>query len=110
MSTDFDPETDFDFDSDFEQTLEDFEDLDIDDNEDATIRTAVLSKNNMIALLCYKSAAEGAAICRVDPREQNPAVQVYDDPAKALEWFTRSLRTSRKNGWAVIYDGLPLQG
>jgi hypothetical protein len=110
MSNDFDSDTDFDFDGDFEQTLEDFEDLDLDDSEDATIRTAVLSKNNMIALLCYKSAAEGAAICRVDPREQNPAVQVYDDPAKALEWFARSLRTSRKNGWAVIYDGLPLQG
>ena len=110
MNNDFDYETDFDFEGDFEHTIDDFDDFETDDSEDSVVRTAVLSKNNMIALLCYKSAAEGAAICRVDPREQHPSVQVYDDPAKALEWFTRSLRTSRKNGWDVVYDGLPLQG
>src|SRR3954454_12903699 len=110
MSNEFDSHPDFDFDGEFSQTIEDFEDFDIEESADATIRTAVLSKNNMIALLCYKSAAEGAAICRIDPREQNPSVQVYDDPAKALEWFTRSLKTSKKNGWEVVYDGLPLQG
>jgi hypothetical protein len=110
MSNEFDSETDFEFDEEFGETLEDFDDFDLGDDSDAIVRTAVLSKNDMIALLCYKSAAEGAAICRVDPREQHPAVQVYDDPAKALEWFTRSLRTSKKNGWAIIYDGLPLQG
>src|SRR3954464_11756811 len=104
MSNEFDSETDFEFD-DFGDTIEDFDDFVVDDS-DAVLRTAVLSKNDMIALLCYKGAPEGAAICRVDPREQHPAVQVYDDPAKALEWFTRSLRTSKKNGWAVIYDGL----
>jgi hypothetical protein len=108
MRNEFDSEMDFDFDGEFEKAIEDFEDFETD--ETGVVRTAVLSKNNMIALLCYKSAAEGAAICRVDPREQHPAVQVYDDPAKALEWFTRSLRTSRKNGWSVVYDGLPLQG
>ncbi|HNV70386.1 MAG TPA: hypothetical protein PKO06_11855 [Candidatus Ozemobacteraceae bacterium] len=32
------------------------------------------------------------------------------DFVKAVEWFTKSLRTSRKNGWNVVYDGLPLQG
>ena len=74
------------------------------------VRTAVLQKNDMVALLCIKSASEGAAICRVDPREAKPAVQIYDDPEKALEWFTKSLKTSRRNGWQVIYDGLPLQG
>ncbi len=74
------------------------------------MRTAVLSKNNMVALLCVKTATEGGAICRVDPREINPSVQIYDDPEKAMEWFTKSLRTSKKNGWQVVYDGLPLQG
>ena len=43
-------------------------------------------------------------------REANPAVQLYDDPTAALEWYTKSLRTSRKNGWTIVYDGLPLQG
>jgi hypothetical protein len=103
--------------------FDEFEDIDIDEELDGAflpdeplididikVRTAILRKNNMLALLCYKSAAEGAAICRVDPRENRPAVQLYDDPNAALEWFTKSLRTSSRNGWQVIYDGLPLQG
>ena len=101
---------DLDFDNDFADDLSDFEDFDDDQLDDVLVRTAVLQKNNMVALLCIKSATAGAAICRVDPRETNPAVQLYDDPTAALEWFTKSLRTSRKNGWTIVYDGLPLQG
>jgi hypothetical protein len=110
----------FDFDEndlenleDFDPELsdEDYEDFDEDGElEDVMTRTAVLSKNNMVALLCVKTATEGGAICRVDPRESRPSVQLYDDPQKALEWFQKSLRTSRQNGWQVVYDGLPLQG
>ncbi len=74
------------------------------------MRTAILSKNNMVALLCVKTADEGGAICRVDPREINPAVQIYDDPDKALKSFSMSLQTSRQNGWQIVYEGLPLQG
>ena len=85
----------------------DFEELDL---TEVSTRTAVLSKNNMIALLCVKTAEQGGAICRVDPREERPAVQLYDDPAKAMEWFTKSLHTSKMNGWLVVYDGLPLKG
>ena len=80
------------------------------DLSDVTTRTAVLTKNDMIALLCLKTADKGGAICRVDPRETNPAVQLYDDAEVALDWFTKSLMTSRKNGWNVVYDGLPLEG
>ncbi|MCY7376062.1 MAG: hypothetical protein LH472_08840 [Pyrinomonadaceae bacterium] len=105
---DFDPE-DLEF-EEFADELEDFEDFDEEELDSVEMRTAVLSKNNMVALLCIKTAAAGGAICRVDPREQNPSVQIYDDPAKALEWFTKSLRTSKKNGWQVVYNGLPLQG
>jgi len=105
---DFDPE-DLEFDN-FEPDLEDFDEFDEVDLDEVNVRTAILSKNNMVALLCIKTATAGGAICRVDPREANPSVQIYDDPAKALEWFTKSLRTSRKNGWQIIYDGLPLQG
>ena len=93
---------------DFDGELGDFDEFE--DEDEISVRTAILSKNNMIALLCVKTATEGGAICRVDPREQNPSVQIYDDPAKALEWFTKSLRTSKKNGWQVVYSGLPLQG
>lgn len=97
-----------DFDQDPEEEFVGLEELE--DSEEVTVRTAVLSKNNMIALLCVKTADCGGAICRVDPREERPAVQLYDDPAKALEWFKKSLRTSKQNGWQVVYDGLPLQG
>ncbi len=104
---DFEEEEDLEF-GDFDE--EDFDNFDEMELSEVTMRTAVLSKNNMFALLCVKTATEGGAICRVDPREANPAVQIYDDPEKALEWFTKSLRTSKKNGWQVVYDGLPLQG
>jgi len=109
MDNDLDVNPDFEFEEDFDETLEEFDDFD-DDSGELIVRTAVLQKNNMVALLCIKSASQGAAICRVDPRESNPAVQLYNDPAKALEWFTKSLRTSRRNGWNLVYDGLPLQG
>lgn len=110
MSNEFDIDPDFDIEDEFTDELSEFEDF-IDDEEDAvTLRTAVLQKNNMLALLCIKSATLGAAICRVDPREAVPSVQLYDDPTAALEWFTKSLRTSKLNGWNVVYDGLPLQG
>jgi len=105
MSDDFDFKPDFDFDE-----FDEFEEFDADEVGDLMMRTAVLQKNDMVALLCIKGASEGAAICRVDPREENPSVQIYDDPAKAVEWFTKSLRTSLKNGWNIVYDGLPLQG
>ena len=110
MSNEFELNEDFDFDDEFPDDLADFEDFSDNNVDDVLVRTAVLQKNNMVALLCIKSATAGAAICRVDPREANPAVQIYDDPTAALEWFTKSLRTSRKNGWKVVYDGLPLQG
>lgn len=106
MNNDFDNDLEFDFDDD----LESYEEFEADDDSEVLVRTAVLQKNNMVALLCIKSATAGAAICRVDPREPRPAVQLYDDPEAALHWFTRSLRSSRKNGWEIVYDGLPLQG
>ncbi len=49
------------------------------DLSDVETRTALLTKNDMYALLCLKTAAKGGAICRVDPRENNPAVQIYYD-------------------------------
>ena len=114
MNNDFDFEADdLDFDEEMSDDLdgfEDFEDLHSFQIEEVNMRTAVLSKNNMIALMCLKTAGKGGAICRVDPREERPSVLIYDDPAKALEWFTKSLRTSKENGWKIVYDGLPLRG
>ena len=109
MSNEYDNLPDWELDDNFDEELAEFDEFD-DDLDDVSMRTAVMQKNDMIALLCIKTATVGAAICRVDPREEHPAVQIYDDPNAAVEWFTRSLSTSRKNGWNVIYDGLPLQG
>lgn len=109
MNNDFDLDPDWDLEDEFDEDLAEFDEFD-DELGNIAVRTAVMQKNEMIALLCIKTASAGAAICRVDPREDRPAVQIYDDADAAVEWFTKSLRTSRKNGWNIIYDGLPLQG
>lgn len=101
---------DFDEFEDFDGSLEDFEELDDAEYSVTEMRTAVLKKKDLVALLCLKTANRGGAICRVDPREDHPSVQLYDDPAAALEWYNKSLRSSRKNGWQIVYDGLPLMG
>lgn len=86
-----------------------FEDDD-DDDEFSEVRTAVLSKNGMIALLTLKTNAAGGQIVRVDPRQPIPTARRYDDGEAAGRWFRRSLATSRNNGWSVEYDGQPLFG
>jgi hypothetical protein len=84
---------------------------DDEDDEDAEVRTALLSKHEMIALISLRTTAEGGGrIVRVDPRQPLPAAKVYEDPEDALRWFRRSLATSRRNGWEVVYDGEPLYG
>jgi hypothetical protein len=109
MNNEFEYDPDWDLDDDFDEGLAEFDEFD-DELGNIEMRTAVMQKNDMIALLCIKTATAGAAICRVDPREDRPAVQIYDDANAAVEWFTKSLRTSKLNGWNVVYDGLPLQG
>lgn len=99
--------SEFDFD---DEDLGFENDLDFEEILPTEVRTVILTKNNMIGLLCMKTSEEGGAICRVDPRESQPSVQIYDDPEKAHEWFAKSLRTSKKNGWLLAYDGTPLVG
>ena len=79
-------------------------------DEDAEVRTVILIKNEMLALLGIKQSAESAIIVRVDPRQPMPAAQTYDDAAAALKWFNRSLATSKRNGWEIVFDGEPLFG
>ncbi|HYO63550.1 MAG TPA: hypothetical protein VER08_07835 [Pyrinomonadaceae bacterium] len=84
---------------------------DDDEEEEPTdMRTAVLTKNGMVALLSLKTTATGGQIVRVDPRQPLPTAQSYDDEASAERWFRRSLATSRRNGWQVAYEGEPLFG
>lgn len=81
-----------------------------DEGEPAEVRTVVLSKNGMLALLTLKKSAAGAQIVRVDPRQPAPVARRYEDGEDATRWFRRSLATSRNNGWSVEYDGEPLFG
>lgn len=86
------------------------EDEEEDDDELLEVRTVVMSKNDMLALLGLKKSTQGGLIVRVDPREEKPAAQVYEDAGVATKWFNRSIATSRKNGWNIVYDGTPLFG
>lgn len=98
-------------DEDEESEYEAPEDEDEEDDADVLqLRTVVLAKNEMVALLGLKTTTRGSLIVRVDPRQSLPAAQTYEDAAKAQHWFRRSLGTSRRNGWQVIYDGPPLVG
>jgi hypothetical protein len=84
---------------------------DYDDEDDAAeVRTALLSKSDMLALLSVKTGDAGGLLVRVDPRQNAPAAQTYETADTALHWFRRSLSTSRRNGWEIIYDGPPLFG
>ncbi len=85
-------------------------DEDEDDEDDVDVRTVLMAKSTMIALLSLKTSTHGGVIVRYDPREEQPAAQVYNDPSAASKWFNRSLATSRKNGWNIIYDGVPMYG
>jgi hypothetical protein len=106
-------ENEFEFDEELEgfDEFEEFEDFEFQDEiTNLQMQTAIMAKGNLIALLCIKTAQQGGAICRVDPREARPSVQIYDNAEKALEWWTESLKTSRDNGWQIVYSGLPLMG
>ena len=97
-----------------EAEMDDFENNEYHDEDDedgdAEVRTVLLAKNEMLALLGLKTFADNAIIVRVDPRQAIPSAQRYDDAEAAVKWFNRSLATSRKNGWEVIFDGQPLYG
>ncbi len=80
------------------------------DDEDVEVRTVLLAKNEMLALLGLKMSADAGFIVRIDPRQPAPSAQSYDDAEAAVKWFNRSLATSRQNGWEVIFDGEPIFG
>ncbi|HEX9919751.1 MAG TPA: hypothetical protein VGA87_11320 [Pyrinomonadaceae bacterium] len=86
------------------------EDDDDDDGEPYEVRTAVMQKNDLLAILSLRISAGGGRIVRVDPRQRVPSAQTYEDADAATHWFNRSLATSRRNGWNVVYDGEPSFG
>jgi hypothetical protein len=79
-------------------------------DEEVELRTVLMMKNDMIALLGLKVASEGGFIIRIDPRQSSPVAKEYADAAEATAWFGRTITTSKGNGWNVLYDGPPLFG
>lgn len=73
------------------------------------IRTAIMSKNELLALVGMVSSDEGASITTIDPRRDHPMVKTYE-PWLVTDEFKKVLRLSLKNGWSVIYEGQPLWG
>lgn len=92
------------------EELDEMDEPEEDDAETLSARTALLTKNDMLALLGLRVTTRGSLIIRVDPRQSLPSAQTYEDAAKATHWFKRSLATSQRNGWLIIYDGPPLVG
>lgn len=73
------------------------------------IRTALMTKNDMFAIVSMAITDEGASITTVDPRREAPLVKTYE-PWLATGEYRKVLRLSVRNGWRVIYDGQPLWG
>ena len=95
----------------YDETDELGDEEDDDEEEPYEVRTAVMRKNDLLAILSLKISADGdGRIVRVDPRQSAPSAQVYEDAEAATHWFNRSLATSRRNGWSVVYDGEPSFG
>lgn len=86
------------------------QDDDDEHDEPVEVRTVVMTKNDMLALLGLKQSTRGSLIVRIDPREEKPAAQLYEDAIAAARWFNKSVATSRRNGWSIVYDGTPLFG
>jgi hypothetical protein len=96
--------------AEYADEAEEFDDEEEEEDDSTVVRTAVLQKNDMLALLSLKAGDSGGQIVRFDPREPLPSMQRYESETEARKWFTRSLDTSRRNGWSVVYDGEPLIG
>jgi hypothetical protein len=108
--TDREPAEFLEEDDDYESEDEDDDDEEGDDDGSTVLRTAVLQKNDMLALLSLKAAPDGGQLVRYDPRQSLPSLRRYESEEEARRWYARSLATSRKNGWSVVYDGAPLIG
>ena len=73
------------------------------------IRTLLMAKNDMLALIGMVKTDEEASITTIDPRREHPLVNTYE-PWLVADEFKKVLRLSLRNGWRVVYDGEPLWG
>jgi hypothetical protein len=108
MSDEFDFEPDFDLEAEFADDISDFDDL-IDEAETVTLRTLFCKRTtwsrccaSRVLLPVPRSVAwTRVRLCRRSSLQRQ---------ASGPRMVYKKLRTSKKNGWNVVYDGLPLQG
>lgn len=75
-----------------------------------TIRTAIMSKDELLGIIGLAVAEQFAQVGRFDPRTGEPHTSRWDNHKEARRGFRNMLATSRENGWDVLYDGPPLIG
>lgn len=76
----------------------------------ATLRTAIMEKDALLGVVGLAVSTGFAQVGRFDPRTGEPLTSRWDDHNKARRGFRNMLRSSRANGWNVLYDGPPLLG
>lgn len=74
------------------------------------IRTAIMSKDDLLGIIGLAVADQFAQVGRFDPRTGEPHTSRWDDRREARRGFKNMLEDSRENGWDVLYDGPPLEG
>ena len=74
------------------------------------IRTVLMTKDGIIGAIGLALSGEQAQVARLDLREGQPVSSEFDSPEQAVKGFSNMLRTSKRNGWSVLYDGHPLFG
>lgn len=77
---------------------------------ETTKRTAILEKDTLLGIVGIVISSEFAQVGRFDPRTGEPLTSRWDDQNKARRGFRNMLRSSRANGWDIVYDGPPLVG
>lgn len=75
-----------------------------------TIRTAIMLKDDLLGIIGLAVSPEFAQVGRFDPRTGEPHTSRWEDHRRARKGFRNMLRSSRENGWEMIYDGPPLIG
>jgi hypothetical protein len=73
------------------------------------LRTVVMAKEDMLALIGMVKTDEESSITTIDPRREQPLVKTYE-PWLVSDEFRKVLRLSLRNGWRIVYDGEPLWG
>ncbi|HEY0543814.1 MAG TPA: hypothetical protein VGC91_00320 [Pyrinomonadaceae bacterium] len=75
-----------------------------------SIRTAIMSKDELLGIIGLAVAEQFAQVGRFDPRTGEPHTSRWNSRREARRGFRNMLEASRENGWDVLYDGPPLVG